>query len=282
MDRSGKGIHVIGATGRQGSSVVRHLLKDGWHLRALAHHLDSPPWQELAEAGVQLLPGDTLDRTSLERAVEGAYGVFSMQGLSQGPEAEETQGANVADAAAAAGVKHFVYNSVEGAENEAGPPWVVSKHHIEAHIRELGIPTTIWRPVTFMENYLAQRDGILDGVLTSPLWPESMSYSIALEDIGRFVALAFREPERFIGTEMAIAGDAMPMTEVAETFARALGVPVAFSHVDVDWAPTPPRPVPGEPQHVRADIEACRALVPGLTTLAQWVALTEWKRPAAG
>ena len=282
MDRSDKSILVIGATGRQGSAVVRHLLRDGWHLRALAHHPDSPPWQELAAAGVQLLPGDTLDLTSLERAVEGAYGVFSMQSLSQGPEAEETQGANVADAAAAAGVKHFVYNSVEGAENEAGPPWVVSKHRIEAHIRELGIPTTIWRPVTFMENYLRQRDGILDGILTSPLWPESMSYLVALDDIGRFVALAFREPERFIGTAMAIAGDAMPMTQVAETFARVLGVPVAFAHVDVDWAPAPARPVPGEAQHVRADIEACRALVPELTTLAQWVALTGWGRPSVG
>ena len=279
MDRSDKTILIIGATGQQGGAAVTHLLADGWHLRALARHPDSLAAQRLVWAGVELVPGDLLDRDSLDRAVEGAYGVFSMQGLSQGPDDEETEGKNVADAAAAAGVRHFVYDSVEGAENEAGPAWVVSKHRIEEHIRQLGLPATIWRPVTFMENYLRQRDGVLGGKLTGPLWPESMSYLIALDDIGRFVALAFREPERFIGTSMAIGGDAMPMTQVAETFSISLGIPVAFEHTEMERIPSPPRPIPGEPQPVRADIAACRELLPEMTTLAQWIARTGWKPP---
>jgi uncharacterized protein YbjT (DUF2867 family) len=277
MERSDKTILVIGATGQQGSAAMKHLMADGWRLRALAHHPDSPEAQKLASAGVELVPGDLLDRASLDRAVDGAYGVFSMQGLREGPNAEETEGSNIADAAAAAGVKHFVYNSVVGAEGEAGPPWVVSKHHIEAHLQQLDMPLTIWRPVTFMENYLGQRGDILGGRLAGPLWPESMSYMIALDDIGRFVALAFREPERFIGSTMAIAGDAMPMSEVAETFSRVIGTPVAFEHTEVEWAPSPPRPVPGEPQDVRADIAACRELVPELATLEQWIERSGWK-----
>ena len=104
-----------------------------------------------------------------------------------------------------------------------------------------------------------------------------MAYLISTDDIGRFAALSFREPERFIGTSMAIGADAMTMAEVAETFSRVVGVPIVFEHADVDWAPSPPRPVAGEPQPVRADIAACRALVPELSTLAQWIERTGWK-----
>ena len=281
MDRSDKTILVIGATGQQGGAAVTHLLADGWHLRALAHHPDSPAAQKLASAGVELAPGDLLDRDSLDRAVEGAYGVFSMQTPGHDPNAEETEGKNIADAAAAAGVRHFVYDSVEGAENESPLAWVAPKHRIEEHIRRLELPATVWRPVSFMENYLHQRDGILEGKLAGPLWPESMSYLIALDDIGRFVALAFRDPERFIGTSMAIGGDAMTMTEVAETFSSSLGIPVAFEHAEMERIPTPPRPLPGEPQHVRADIAACRVLLPEMTTLAQWIERTGWTKLAA-
>jgi uncharacterized protein YbjT (DUF2867 family) len=278
MDRSDKTILIIGATGQQGGAATRHLLADGWRVRALAHHPDSPESLALAAVGVELVPGDLLDRRSLDAAVEGAYGVFSMQnpaGVSV--EAEEAEGDNIADAAAEADVKHFVYNSVEGAQTEGGAPFVVAKHRIETHIRELELPTTIWRPVTFMENYLRQRDGILGGRLVGPLWPESVSYLIALDDIGRFVALAFSDPERFIGTSMAIGGDAMPMTDVAATFSRVLGTKVEFQHVEMERIPTPPKPVPGEPQHMRADIAACRELLPDLTTLEHWIEKTGWK-----
>jgi uncharacterized protein YbjT (DUF2867 family) len=278
MDRNNQTILVVGATGNQGGVATNHLLADGWRVRALTHHPDSPASQTLVAAGVELVSGDLLDSASLDAAVDGVYGVFSMQAPPQGDfNAEETEGVNIADAAAAAGVRHFVYNSVAGAESESATPWVAAKHHIEEHIRSLGLPATIWRPVTFMENYLRQRDGILGGHLKSPLWPESVAYLIALEDVGRFVALAFSDPDRFVGTSMAIGGDSMTMTEVAETFSRALGTKVEFEHAEFERIPTPSRPVAGQPQPVRADIAACRELLPELNTLGLWIEKTGWK-----
>ena len=77
---------------------------------------------------------------------------------------------------------------------------------------------------------------------------------------------------------MAIGGDAMPMTEVADTFARALGTKVKFGHVgEMVGVPSPFRPAPGEVQLVRADISACRELLPGLKTLGDWIEDTDWK-----
>lgn len=278
MDVANKTILVVGATGQQGGAAARHLLADGWKLRALAYHPDSPAAQALAAQGVELVPGDLLDRPSLDRAVEGVYGVYSMQSpASAGADGEIAEGMNMAEAAAAAGVQHFVYSSVEGAQAEDGPSWVQPKHRIETHIAELRLPATIWRPVSFMENYLRHESEIQNGKLSGPAWPESDQYLIAVNDIGRFVALAFSDPERFIGTAMAIAGDKLTVAEVAATFARALNHPVMFVHAEMPGMPPIPQPTPGEAQHVRADLKACRELLPDLMRLEDWIRATGWR-----
>ena len=55
----------------------------------------------------------------------------------------------LADAAKAAGIQHLVYTSVGGAERKSGLPHFESKWQIEEHIRSLGLPATILRPVLF-------------------------------------------------------------------------------------------------------------------------------------
>lgn len=282
MQRGDLTILVVGATGHQGGAAARHLLADGWRVRALAHHPDAPEAQSLRSQGVELVAGDLLDKVSLKAAVEGCYGVYSVESTAiAGPEGEVAEGKNIADAAADARVTHLVYSSVEGAQFDGGAAFVQSKHEIEEYIAELELPATIWRPVTFMDNFLGQKDNILGGHFKSPLWPESMSYNIAVDDIGRFIALAFSDPERFIGTSMAIAGDALPAAAIAETFSDVLGIPVEFEHEDMPGRPPVPRPDPSAPQHVRADVAECRRLIPDLLTLRDWVATLGWQAPSA-
>ena len=273
MERSDKTILVTGATGRQGGAVARHLLEDGWHVRGLTRHEGSAAAHQLAEKGLDVMHGDLTDPASVAEAVRGVYGVYSMQTpFESGPQAEEAMGVGLAEAAAEAGVEHFVYSSVSGAEQPSDLEWFASKRHVEDRIRELGLPATVWRPVTFMENFLRQKDGITAGTLSTAEWPETLKFYIAVDDIGRFVALAFREPERFVGSAMNIAGDSMDNVQTAETFSRVLGKPVEFVHVDPQPGfPEVPRPVPGVPQRVRADLQACRELIPDLVTLEQWI-----------
>jgi hypothetical protein len=66
---------------------------------------------------------------------------------------EVQQGKNMADAAFDAGVEHFVFSSVGGAERKSGIPHFETKWEIENHIRKLRLPATMFRPVGFMENY---------------------------------------------------------------------------------------------------------------------------------
>ena len=81
-DERGK-VLVIGATGRQGSAVARHLLKTGFGVRALVRDPQKPRARALAEAGIELVQGDLDDHASLERALYGTHGVFSMQNFFQ-------------------------------------------------------------------------------------------------------------------------------------------------------------------------------------------------------
>jgi uncharacterized protein YbjT (DUF2867 family) len=231
MSHSDQTVLVTGATGRQGGAVIRHMLPKGWKLRALTRNLANPVAQDLARQGIELIQGDLEDPTSLERAVRGAFGVYSVQDFwTVGAKREVRQGKNLADAAKKAGVAHFVYSSVGGAERNSGIDHWQSKWEVENHIRGLGLPATMLRPVAFMENYYIDQVeiGILKGKLTDPIRADKPYQTIAADDIGGFAALAFERPRDFIGLELEIAGSELTNLQAAEVFSRVLGKPVRF------------------------------------------------------
>ena len=88
---------------------------------------NKPVAQALELADAALKKGDLYDSRSLDRALQGTSGVFSMQSLKDGLEAEFRQGKALANAAKAAGTKHFVYSSVGSAELKTGVPHFDSK-----------------------------------------------------------------------------------------------------------------------------------------------------------
>ncbi len=228
---SDKTVLVTGATGRQGGAVIRYMLLRGWRLRGLVFKADNSTVQRLTDQGVEVVRGDLEDPASLERAVRGAYGVYSVQDYwSVGAKREVQQGKNIADAARRAGVEHFVYSSVGGAERNSGIDHWESKWEIENHIRQLGLPATMIRPAAFMENYYIDQVelGILKGKLLDPIRGEKPYQTIASSDIGAFVALAFERPREFIGAALEIAGSELTNPEAAQVFSRVLGKPVKF------------------------------------------------------
>ena len=224
-------ILVTGATGRQGGAVVRHLLGCGAEVWALTRNPETPRARALATRGVLMVKGDMDDVESLRRAMSGVHGTYSVQDFwTVGARHEVQQGKNVADAAAAAGIEHFVFSSVGGAERSSRIEHWDSKWEIEQHIRKLGLPATMIRPASFMENYYipAVEKGLLKGRMIDPLPPDKLYQTIATDDIGKFIALAFSRPEEFIGTELEIAGSELTNRQAAEVFGRVLGRPVKY------------------------------------------------------
>ena len=232
MGNEGRVILVSGATGQQGGVVARNLLERGFTVRALTREPEKSESRELADLGADVVGGDLEDRTSIERVLDGVYGVFSVQTfMDTGVEGEVRQGVALADAARAAGVEHLVYSSVGSAHRETGIPHFESKWEVEEHVRASGVPYTVVRPVFFMQNWEFMREPILGGTLPQPLDPDRPFQMIDAEDIGVFVAMAFEDPGTWIGREVDIAGDELTMPEIAGTFSRVIGRNVDYFQV---------------------------------------------------
>jgi uncharacterized protein YbjT (DUF2867 family) len=282
---------VTGATGRQGGAVIRHMLHKGSKLRALTRNPQSFGAQELARQGVDVVVGDLEDPAALDRASRGVYGIYSVQDFwAVGARREVQQGKNLADAAKKAGILHFVYSSVGGAERNTGIPHWESKWEIENYIRKLALPATILRPAAFMETYhvLEVEVGLLRGKLIDPVRADKPYQTIATDDIGAFAALAFERPGDFIGLELEIAGSELTNIEAAKVFSRVMGKPVRFKKLPMPIV----RLVLGKEFYqmfrwfneagFKADIVGLRRRYPEihLHTLEQWLREDGWSRRA--
>jgi uncharacterized protein YbjT (DUF2867 family) len=286
MNKQDKIILVTGATGQQGGAATRHLLQNGWQVRALTRDLESAKAQALAAQGAELVEGDFDDRASLGAALQGVYGVFSVQNFwlpGVGAEGETRQGKAIADAAASAAVQHFVYTSVGGAERHTGIPHFESKRRIEEHIEELGLPATILRPVAFMDNYNWSRPAILNGSFYSwGLRPEKSLQLIAADDIGAFAALAFDNPAEYIGQALELAGDELTEAQIVATYSKVIGRPVTLVQ------PAVSNDSPPDEEQIKmiswfneagyqADIPDLRQRYAGLQTFEQYLRATDWE-----
>jgi putative NADH-flavin reductase len=77
MSTAKKLIVVVGATGNQGSSVVKHFLTlTNWSVRALTRNISSPAAQNLASRGAEVVQADLSDISSLSTAFKDANAIF--------------------------------------------------------------------------------------------------------------------------------------------------------------------------------------------------------------
>ena len=286
MTKQSRTILVLGGTGQQGGAVARELLSRGFGVRALVRDPDKDAARALRDGGAALVRGDLEAPASLREAMLGVHGVFSVQTFSQSDAALEVrQGIHVADAARAAGVAHVVYTSVGGAERASGIAHFESKWRIEEHLRALGLPLTVLRPVFFMENFASfLRPKVVDGnlVVRMALSPDTRLQLLTVRDIGVFAAAAFEQPNEFAGRAIELAGDAPTMTELAGIFQRATGTPARFESQPIEQLAAFSRETATmfewfEEKGYAADIPALRKIHPGLASLETWLRDTQWK-----
>lgn len=237
-------ILVVGATGKQGRSVISALLADRTadsplKLLALTRNPSSASAQALAAQHpdtIELVQGDlTQPEAIFSRWPKGhVSGVFLH--TVPGKVDEEKQGIPFIDTAVAHGVKHIVFSSVDrgGDEKSWRNPTDVKhfyqKHQIELHLRDKGLPPdagftwTVLRPVAFMDN---MNPGMFCSVFTamwnSALSPTTKLQLVSVRDIGVFASKALREPERWAGKAVSLAGDELTLAEAKEHFRNATG-----------------------------------------------------------
>lgn len=274
---SDKTLLVLGATGRQGGATARHLLKKGFPVRALVRDPHSAGARALAEAGAELCTGNMDDRASLAAAVEGMYGVFSVQPfITPASEIELRWAKNVVEAAKAAGIRHFVYASVQSADEIAKIDGDSTKWKIEEYLRELKVPYTVLRPSMFMDDLVGPRYGVPEGRFAFAGQAHIAIGLIAADDIGAFAALAFEKPMDYLGRTIELGGDALTPPQIATALSRH------FNSL-IEFVPIPLETVRAQNEilartlgyfhgiNYSVDFEALRKLHPELKTLEAWL-----------
>ncbi|KAI1747878.1 hypothetical protein F4782DRAFT_551427 [Xylaria castorea] len=299
-----KVILVTGATGKQGSAVINALTTqktEAFMILAATRDASSSAAKKLSSLypSIKLVQGDLDEVPGLFReaqtvAEEPIWGVYSVQ-VSMGkgitPEGEIRQGTALIDESIKAGVKHFVYSSVERGGDKASwsnptpIPHFRTKYNIEHHLREAtgegkageNMGWTILRPVAFMENITPGfQTKVFMTALHNWLGSKPMQW-VATNDIGVFAGKAFTDPKNWNHKAVGLAGDELNFDEMSEWFQRVTGqpAPATFSFLGsaLTFMVSELRVMIGwfSSDGYRADIKARRVDYPELLTFGRWL-----------
>lgn len=146
---------VVGGTGHLGGQVVAALVERGKRVRALVRPASDA--SRLEAAGVEIARGDMMDPGSLVRAMEGADAVvataagYTRHSKGDTAETDVTGNRNVADAAAQAGVRRFVFLSILTCDQTPDVPHFWHKKITEDRLEEKQVPFVALRPGAFLD-----------------------------------------------------------------------------------------------------------------------------------
>lgn len=151
-----KDILVIGATGKQGNAVVKQLLEDGWYVSALTRNKNNRKLSDIGHPHLSIVEGDLSDSVSLQSAMKGKYGLYSIQPIVKDDVNEELrQGMKIIEIAEQENIQHIVYSTAGGVNrNRTGPHFEVLAK-IENRLMESNINATVIKPSFFMDNFYA-------------------------------------------------------------------------------------------------------------------------------
>jgi len=220
---------ITGASGNTGSVAAKTLLSAGKKVRVIVR--DAAKAASLAAQGAEVFVADLTDQAALERAVQGAEGVYflsppdmrSNDFVAERKALTEKQIATFARAK----VPHVVLLSSVGAQHAEGTGPIRTVHNAEQQLRRAGIPSTFVRASYFVENFGAVLHPVKqDGVLPSFIAIDEPTPMVSTADIGKTAAQALLEGPRGVRViELAGPTDVTP-AEAAATFAKILGRPV--------------------------------------------------------
>jgi uncharacterized protein YbjT (DUF2867 family) len=308
-------IAVMGATGAQGSGVVRAILRDktgGFAARAITRNVGSDKAKALAQAGAEVVAADVGDEESLKRAFAGAHGAFCVTFFWDhfSPERELADATRMARAAKAVGTPHVIWSTLEDTRKwvplaDDRMPTLQGKYkvpHFDAKgeaddvFRKLGVPTTFLITSFYYENFIFFGSGPKRGpdgklALTFPLGDKKMPM-IAVEDIGKCAYAIFKRGAEFIGKTVGIAGDHVSGAQMAASLTKALGQEVRYNAVPPEVYRSfgfPGADDLGNMFQFKRDFESyycgarslefTRSLDPELQTFDQWLAVNKDRIP---
>lgn len=230
-------IAVFGATGNQGSGVVRALKANGqFKVRALSRE----PGKYKGGAD-EVIAADLARPETLGPAIEGAHGVFLVTNFWQEGADEIKQAIAAIKAAKAAGVSHLIWSTLPNVEAISGGefklPQFTGKARVDAIVKEAGFARhTFVVPPAYYQNFSGpfgpqkQPDGSLGWVL--PIDPAVRCFHMGdINELGDIVASAFAHPdETGDGAYLPLVGDFLSFDDMVGAL-NELGHQLTFTRV---------------------------------------------------
>lgn len=250
-------IAVVGATGAQGSGLVRAIMSEpnsGFTIRALTRDVNGEKAKELARMGAEVVQADVHDPDSIQRAFRGAYGAFCVTFFwaHMSPEKEYAEAASLAKAAKQAGLQHVIWSTLEDTRRwvplgDNRMPTLMGKYKVphfdakgeaDGEFTKLDVPTTFLLTSFYWDNLIYFGMGPKKGpdgklVFTLPMGEKKLP-GIAAEDIGKCAMGLYRKGRESIGKTVGIAGEHLTGAQMAASLSRALGQPVIYQSVPFD------------------------------------------------
>ncbi|EEP70483.1 conserved hypothetical protein [Micromonospora sp. ATCC 39149] len=274
---------VHGATGTQGTAIVRRLQAAGHRIRTVARHP-----QAGAGPAVEPFPADLLDLDSLVTAYAGADVVVIQLPLNFAADAVR-QADTILAALAQAGVPRAIFNTGGGVPptDPVGVPFVDARARLAARLPDtVPVASVVGPASTYLENLVAawSRPLVLDqGELRYPLPEQLPNPWVAADDLGAVItdlAVATTPaPARLVAGPSALTGP-----QVAAEIEAATGRRVRWQSIEPhDYARML---APHLGQATAAGIAAAylnptpppdpTLIVRGSTTVRAWAAQQNW------
>jgi uncharacterized protein YbjT (DUF2867 family) len=221
---------VIGPTGTVGSQLLPLLAEQRTPVRALVH---AGGRAASRLTGVEVATGDLTDLSTLVQAMTGVQRVYLLTPPAPADLHVQME-RNALDGAIKTGVVHVVKQSVHLAAPDAPVGIMRSHFRCEELLRASGLPFTILRPNSFMQNLLMFAPAIRQtGALAAPAHGVRLSL-IDARDVAAVAAAVLTQHGHEGATYQLTGPEALGFAELARQLTRAIGAPIAYADLPVD------------------------------------------------
>ena len=250
-------IAVAGATGAQGSGLVRAIQNDaggGFLARALTRDVNSEKARQLAALGAEVVAANVDDPESVKKAFAGAWVAYCVTFFWDhfSPERELAQATGMANAAKHAGLQHVIWSTLEDTRkwvplSDNRMPTLMGKYKVphfdskgeaDKVFAGLGLPVTYLLTSFYWVNFIHFGMGPKRGpdgklAITLPMGDRKLP-GIAAEDIGACAYGILKKGGSYVGKTLGVAGEHLTGAQMAEAFTKAFGVEVRYQAVPPD------------------------------------------------
>lgn len=216
--------NILVTNGNIGTVVAEMLAKQGHHVRIMVRKPEQN--EALASLGISYVVADATQPETLTAAFKDIDAFFFVSPLVENMVALADV---IIDAAKAAGIKHLVRSSANGASVDA--PIVMGRLHgqVEELVRNSGIPYTIIQPSTFFQNVFGSLGTLHSQSAFYGSAGDGKNGLIDIRDIASVATTVINEGAEHHGHVYVVTGpEAISNADMAEVLSEKLGKEIKY------------------------------------------------------